>query len=994
MAVQPDHNILIGGNVMLGGINNGIVRLTPTGAVDGTYKLAEFTSATPDGAVSIGSILVQADGKIVVGGLFNAYGGVTRNNLLRLNPDGSLDTTFDPGAGSSGGDEGGIIEALALDLNGRLLVGGDFTSFDGSTYNGIARLGSPSASTALTATTFNVDGYPANGASTLPVITPGAAITFTATQGASPASGVYVRVQAAPVPASGGVMAIPEGAWTDLTDTTNGGNGFLLGDGSGNYTLTTTQYPTGEVIAFRAISAAQGQTDSISNPVGPFDFTTTTTPPPTGTGLSITESVSTADDPTGSIAIVGDQITYKYSVVNSGATALTNVKVTIVLPPTLQFQSADNGYVLTNGNIVTYTFPTFSPTTGAPLTFNVVASVTSAATVGKVIINNGYSVQSDTTGIIQGAVPNGTTIIPPLEVLVTGGGQAVIPGQTITYHLQVTNRTAGKVKGISITVPLPGPTNLLASSFVDVNGASVTAPAAPGDSANPFSSSGGNLVFYFDKIKPGKSAYAQFTVVFPLDADPTMAVVQEGPQVATQTSVGGVNTFTLPNITTPVTGQSPTSVPQISFGKFPIDGFGLLQFYAAQPKLAKKLVKAIKKVALDPALFVQFASIYPGLSNITLASSDTDLLKALNPDVGFETSDVTGQPTVSTVNVPTATDPTYIAFLLPYSNDGSATVTNVVIKDQVPVGTTIYNRDGFTYNGSAIITGKPGKLGSTVEVSSDGTTVRFHLGDLAPGANGFVIYKVRVRDPEEGSSPSIGAVITTSGSVLSSTDLSRTYIGQPDGHDITVVGRYAYFLDSYTVQINTMGDSPVAEYDIPYQNTGSRASKILEIDEPIPAGLEAVTYQLLDGNHKLLSATDVQAGAVELPADPTNGTIVFHPPLFNKKGKLKPGAGGYIRMYYLPLGTTSAFIHSPSIPASSFDTTSAWHGGTVQSRELTRPTTRDAASTPAVTAASRTLVDDGARSKVFVGTRAADVHGRKCADRYLRHRRFAERSED
>jgi hypothetical protein len=39
-------------------------------------------------------ILVQSDGKILVGGSFTSYNGVARNNIVRLNNDGTLDTTF------------------------------------------------------------------------------------------------------------------------------------------------------------------------------------------------------------------------------------------------------------------------------------------------------------------------------------------------------------------------------------------------------------------------------------------------------------------------------------------------------------------------------------------------------------------------------------------------------------------------------------------------------------------------------------------------------------------------------------------------------------------------------------------------------------------------------------------------------------------------------------------------------------------------------------
>jgi beta-propeller uncharacterized protein DUF5122 len=71
---------------------------------------------------------VQADGKILVGGLFTGLGGgtgtTTRNNIGRLNADGSLDTNFNPGANN-------WVWAIAVQSDGTLLVGGAFTTLGG-----------------------------------------------------------------------------------------------------------------------------------------------------------------------------------------------------------------------------------------------------------------------------------------------------------------------------------------------------------------------------------------------------------------------------------------------------------------------------------------------------------------------------------------------------------------------------------------------------------------------------------------------------------------------------------------------------------------------------------------------------------------------------------------------------------------------------------------------------------------------------------------------
>src|SRR5690606_36717529 len=76
----------------------------------------------------------QPDGKVLVGGFFTQLGGKPRNRLARLNPDGSLDATFDPGANHA-------VYSLALQPDGKVLVGGVFTQLGGQPRNLLARRG-------------------------------------------------------------------------------------------------------------------------------------------------------------------------------------------------------------------------------------------------------------------------------------------------------------------------------------------------------------------------------------------------------------------------------------------------------------------------------------------------------------------------------------------------------------------------------------------------------------------------------------------------------------------------------------------------------------------------------------------------------------------------------------------------------------------------------------------------------------------------------------
>ncbi len=156
IALQADGKILVGGQFTTlggGGIGttprNHIGRLDSDGTVDVTFDPG--VSGTP------AALVVQSDGKILVGGIFGFLGGggsgtTGRNNIGRLNPDGTLDADFDPGANNT-------VSKLIVQPDNRILVGGDFTALGGgstgtTTRNHIGRVlvGPPVITSPLTAT--------------------------------------------------------------------------------------------------------------------------------------------------------------------------------------------------------------------------------------------------------------------------------------------------------------------------------------------------------------------------------------------------------------------------------------------------------------------------------------------------------------------------------------------------------------------------------------------------------------------------------------------------------------------------------------------------------------------------------------------------------------------------------------------------------------------------------------------------------------------------
>jgi uncharacterized delta-60 repeat protein len=131
LALQPDGMILVAGDFTSFNRKSCgcLVRLKPDGAVDTGFKAGGGADA------SIFAVALQPDGKVLVGGDFVRFNQVERNRIARLNSDGSVDTAFDPGPGPGAG-----IRCLATQPDGAILIGGIFTSVDGVARNRIARL--------------------------------------------------------------------------------------------------------------------------------------------------------------------------------------------------------------------------------------------------------------------------------------------------------------------------------------------------------------------------------------------------------------------------------------------------------------------------------------------------------------------------------------------------------------------------------------------------------------------------------------------------------------------------------------------------------------------------------------------------------------------------------------------------------------------------------------------------------------------------------------
>jgi uncharacterized delta-60 repeat protein len=131
LAVQANGKVLVGGQfTTLGGqVRNSIGRLNADGILDSSFN----PGVDGPGGPQVYSLAVQTDGKILVAGDFSSLGGQRRTNIGRLNADGSVDGGFNPNANSR-------ILSQALQADGKILVGGSFVTLGGQTRNRIGRL--------------------------------------------------------------------------------------------------------------------------------------------------------------------------------------------------------------------------------------------------------------------------------------------------------------------------------------------------------------------------------------------------------------------------------------------------------------------------------------------------------------------------------------------------------------------------------------------------------------------------------------------------------------------------------------------------------------------------------------------------------------------------------------------------------------------------------------------------------------------------------------
>ena len=127
-----------------------IARLNTNGLEDATFAPADY----PDD--SVWALAIQTNNQVIIAGDFTMIGQVPRAHIARYNADGSLDLSFDPGTNAPDGS----ILCLALQPDGKVVIGGQFAHLGGQSLRSLARLNADgSADTSFNANLgFGVDG--------------------------------------------------------------------------------------------------------------------------------------------------------------------------------------------------------------------------------------------------------------------------------------------------------------------------------------------------------------------------------------------------------------------------------------------------------------------------------------------------------------------------------------------------------------------------------------------------------------------------------------------------------------------------------------------------------------------------------------------------------------------------------------------------------------------------------------------------------------------
>lgn len=135
--ILPNGKILVGGfyGLMHNKTNQGVSLLNADGSIDPSFNAPGINDDLSDGVTSMA---LQTDGKIIIGGYMQVYHGQNVHSLVRINPDGNLDADFNAGTGFE--NYYSLIRSIVVQPDGKIIIGGSFAKYDGTDVNGLIRI--------------------------------------------------------------------------------------------------------------------------------------------------------------------------------------------------------------------------------------------------------------------------------------------------------------------------------------------------------------------------------------------------------------------------------------------------------------------------------------------------------------------------------------------------------------------------------------------------------------------------------------------------------------------------------------------------------------------------------------------------------------------------------------------------------------------------------------------------------------------------------------
>jgi hypothetical protein len=149
-------HVLSSGKVYVGGnFTNRLIELNSDGTTDETFDVGTGFNNM------VTSIKVDSNNKVIVGGSFDEYdGSPCSRGIVRLNTNGTLDSGFETEGAGLNYNNGGVVQCLAIQSDGKIVVGGSFDQYDGNRQGLIIRFNTDGTkdSTFVTGYGFGDDG--------------------------------------------------------------------------------------------------------------------------------------------------------------------------------------------------------------------------------------------------------------------------------------------------------------------------------------------------------------------------------------------------------------------------------------------------------------------------------------------------------------------------------------------------------------------------------------------------------------------------------------------------------------------------------------------------------------------------------------------------------------------------------------------------------------------------------------------------------------------